>query len=133
MEEPTGKKANIIVTCSDARITYWLNQTDFKSKLGLLDTFSSLRNTGSIKFYLNENLMDKLFKQLDVLVNNYHPEKIVLMNHTDCGYYKSLGQDNSEVYFGDLKLVGRMILQKYPDLSVEGYLLDTETGELKTS
>lgn len=132
MQKPTGKNSNILITCSDPRVVKWLHNSDIREKLSINGgNFSSISNTGSIKFYLNEDLIDKLFLQLGILVHHFQPEKIILLNHTDCGHYKSLGQDKERYYLADLKTVGGLASDNYPNLIVEEYLLDTETGELK--
>lgn len=131
MQKPNGKNANIVVFCSDPRVIRWLGNPKVRAGLDLSESFGVIANTGSIKFFLNEGLMEKLFKQLDILVGHFAPEKIILLNHTDCGYYKSLDQDKEEIYLSDLKTVGDRISEKFPRLELEGYLLDTESGNLK--
>lgn len=134
MSKPTGKGANVVIYCSDPRVVKWLHNKDFREKLSIdAGSFSSISATGSIKFFLNENLLDKLYKQLDILVGHFSPEKIIILNHTDCGYYKSLGQNEEKYYLEDLKISSRTLSQKYPNLKVEGYLLNTESGELINS
>ena len=134
MQKPTGKNSNILITCSDPRVVKWLHNKNVREKLSInAGSFSAITNTGSIKFYLNENLMDKLFLQLDILTGHFSPEKIIILNHTDCGYYKSLGQDKEEIYIEDLKTVGVTISEKYSSQKIETYLLDTETGELSNA
>ncbi len=130
MFHPTKKDANVIIFCSDPRVIKWLNNKKCRNALGLTDSFGTIAETGSIKFFLNENLIDKLFKQLDILVGHFHPNKIIILNHTDCGYYKSLNQDEEKFYLADLKTARELLGQKY-SLEIETYLLDTETGELK--
>lgn len=130
MNHPTKKDANIVIFCSDPRVVKWLNNSKFKKKLELHDSFSAISVTGSIKFFLNESLMEKLFKQIDILVGHFHPDKIIILNHTDCGYYKSLGQNEEKFYLADLKTARELLGQKYP-IQIETYLLDAKTGELK--
>lgn len=132
MTKASGRNSNILITCSDPRVVKWLHNKKIRARLSIdAGSFSVIASTGSIKFYLNENLMDKLFKQLDILVGHFSPEKIILLNHSDCGYYKSLNQDEEKYYFADLASVSKLISEKYPNIQVEGFLLNTETGELK--
>ncbi|MCL5795103.1 MAG: hypothetical protein M1338_01995 [Patescibacteria group bacterium] len=132
MFHPHGKQANIIIFCSDPRVVKWLNDDAIKTKLDLIDSYGAISATGSIKFFLNEKLMETLFKQLDILVKHFKPEKIVILNHTDCGYYKSLNQDEEKYYFADLATAKKLIPQRYPGLKIETYLLDTSSGNLKS-
>jgi carbonic anhydrase len=127
-----GKNANIVIFCSDPRVVKWLNNNEIRAKLDLADSFGAISATGSIKFFLNEKISDKLFRQLDILVEHFQPEKIIILNHTDCGYYKSLNQDEEKFYLADLATAQDLISQKYPSLKIETYLLDTESGTLKS-
>lgn len=124
-------ESNIIIFCSDPRVVKWLKNNDVQKELSIDKGYSAISATGSVKFYLNENLMDKLIKQLKILTHHFSPEKIILLNHTDCGYYKSLGQDKEEIYLADLQTVGVPISDKFPDIKVEEWLMNTETGNLK--
>lgn len=130
MSKPQNRDANVVIYCSDPRVVRWFHNDNFRKKLDIGESHSVIAETGSIKFFLNEDLMDKLFKQLDILVGHFKPEKIIILNHTDCGYYKSLNQDKEEIYLADLKLSQEEISEKYPNINVSGYLLDTESGEL---
>lgn len=130
MDKLTSKDANVVIRCADARVSILLDRQDVCDKLGINRIHAPISETGSIKFFMNENLMDKLFEQLHIL-DHAHPEKIVVINHTDCGYYKKLGQDEEEIYLSDLKAGVEKIKAKYPQLKVEGYLLDIETGDVQ--
>lgn len=130
MFKPTGKDANIVIYCSDPRVVSWFHDDNFRKKLSIGKSHAVIAATGSIKFYLQENLMDKLYKQLDILIGHFKPQKIILLNHTDCGYYKSLGEDNIKTYQKDLREAKKMISEKFPSIQIDKYLLDTKTGKL---
>lgn len=133
----TGKQANIIITCSDPRVTKWLLDENFRKKeLGLGKSFTPISATGGIKFFLHEGLMDKLFKQLDILVGHFAPEKIVLLNHLGCGYYKALGLTDlgkmRQEMTQDIKKAAKAIKEKFPNMKIEGYILNHDLGGLET-
>lgn len=128
---PQGKESNIIIYCSDPRVVKWLHNNEVQKKLSIGVGYSSIANTGSIKFYLNENLMNKLFKQLGILIGHFQPEKIILLNHTGCGYYKSIDEDREEIQTADLKKVHSEISTKFPSVKIESWLIETESGELR--
>ena len=130
MVKPQNKDANVVIYCSDPRVVVRFHDADFRAKLDINSSHSVIAETGSIKFFMNEGLMDKLYKQLDILVGHFKPEKIIILNHTDCGYYKSLDQDKEEIYIKDLQTSAKEIAQKYPNVKVSGYLLNTEAGSL---
>jgi len=126
-----GSHMTILVRCSDPRIQKYLEEVGIGGKTGALKDHAVIANTGSIKYFMAKNQMEDFYGQLDILIPHFHAEKIVLLNHTDCGFYKKLGQDTEENYLKDLREVKELLLQKYPEVAVEGYLLDTETGNLK--
>ena len=122
----------ILIRCADPRINKFLEEVGVGGELGITkDEYSLISNTGSIRYFLEKDRMNDLFGQLDILINHFSADRIVLLNHTDCGFYKSLGLDKEENYLSDLKKVKSDILNKYPDIRVEGYLINTESGALK--
>ena len=121
----------ILVRCSDPRIQKYLEEVGVGNKTGALKDHAVIGNTGSIKYFMTKNQMQDFYEQLDILVNHFHAEKIVLLNHTDCGFYKKLDENKEENYINDLREVKGLLLGKYSEVGVEAYLLDTETGDLK--
>ena len=119
----------ILVRCSDPRISHFFKQKKYAELFGLVEADAPIAVTGSIKFFLTKG-MDLLWEQLEILVGHFHPDRIVLTNHTDCGYYKKLGQDDVKYYQSDLDRVKKAIEKKYPDLRVDTYIIDTEKQEL---
>lgn len=121
----------ILVRCSDPRIQKHLEKVGLKKKLGVNKDYAVIANTGSIKYFLEKNQMDDFFGQLGILIEHFHASRIVLLNHTDCGFYKSLGQDSEENYLRDLEEIKTQLAQKYPDLMITAHLINTKTGGLK--
>lgn len=131
MFHSASKQSNVIIHCSDPRVVKWLNDEKIRQTLSIDQGNSTIANTGSIKFYLNEGLMDKLYKQLEILVVHFAPEKIILLNHTGCGYYKSIGMEDKNIQINDLETVRVPISAKFPKIKVESWLIETESGKLK--
>jgi len=136
MNKPQGKDANIVIYCSDPRVVRWFHDKNFCKKLDLAEAHSVIAETGGIKFFLNEGLMASLFKQLKILIGHFSPEKIVLLNHLDCGYYKSLeftdlGKMREEM-IKDIQLAAREIKDQFSDILIEGYILNHDDGTLET-
>lgn len=122
----------ILVRCSDPRISKYLEEVGDGGTLGLLkENYAVIANTGSIKYFMAKNQMEDFYKQLDILVPHFHASRISLLNHTDCGFYKGLGQDSEENYLRDLNDVKIQLQQKYPNLMITAHLMNTETGDLK--
>ena len=122
----------ILIRCSDPRINEFLDLASVKKELALENGVAPIANTGSIKYFMEKNTIPDLFKQLEILVHHFKADTIILLNHTDCGFYKSVGQDSRENYLSDLKEMKAEIAKVYPDVKINGYLMDTSSGELKS-
>lgn len=131
MTKPQGAESNIIIFCSDPRVVRLLKQEKIAKQLSIDVNYSAIAETGSIKFFMHEDLMDKLYKQLEILVEHFAPEKIIILNHTDCRYYKSIGEDKEENYLQDIKDAKDDLGVRFSNVKIEGWLINTESGELK--
>jgi carbonic anhydrase len=121
---------NIIIRCSDPRINRYLRSQKFKEEYGLDDECAIIANTGGIKYFLTQEDISGLLEQLKLLSTGFKISRVILINHTDCGFYKKLGQETREQHFRDLKEVKREIRESLPRIRVDGYLVDTQTGNL---
>jgi carbonic anhydrase len=121
----------IIIRCSDPRINKFIESAEITKKFGMDQGFGVIANTGSIKYFMAKKQMNDFFEQLDILVHHFNADRIVLLNHTDCGFYKKIDEDKEEFYLKDLKIVKDELSNKFPKLKIEGYLMDTLNGNLK--
>ena len=122
----------ILIRCSDPRINDYLDYNEVKEALALDNGVAVIANTGSIKYFMEKDQEKNLFEQLGILVHHFKADTITLLNHTDCGFYKSVGQDSEENYLNDLKKMKAEIAKIYPNIKINGYLMDTSSGELKS-
>ena len=103
----------VVVTCIDFRlqeaINNWISQ-NFQSK-----TFDRVALAGGVK-----NL-DAIMDQIDISVKLHHINKVVLINHEDCGAYGEM--DTPEKHAQDLQNAKTKIKEKYPQMGVETYYL----------
>ena len=122
----------ILVHCSDPRVVKLLSDIKIAKNLSIDDPYHAvIANTGSIKYFMYNNMVESFTEQLEILAGHFKADKIVLLNHTDCGYYKSIGQNKTENYTNDLMNMKFILKQKFVDLKIECFLLDTKTGELE--
>jgi|SRR3989344_943347 len=104
---------SIIVTCIDFRLQEYINNwitQNFQPK-----TFDRVALVGGVK-----NL-EIILGQIDISVKLHHIQKVVLINHEDCGAYGEAG--TSQKHSEDLKTAKAKIKAIYPDLEVETYYL----------
>jgi carbonic anhydrase len=107
------KAKAIIATCIDFRlqdeIDKWIDQ-NFQP-----DTFDRVSLAGDVK-----NL-NAILDQVKIAHDLHHIEKVILINHEDCGAYSKDGTYEQHVH--DLKSAESKIEDLYPDLTVEIYYL----------
>ncbi len=103
----------IVITCIDFRlqedINKWISE-NFQPR-----TFDRVAFVGGVKN------SETILGQINVAVRLHHIEKVVLINHEDCGAYGEEG--TPQKHDEDLKMTKEKIKQTYPDLEVETYYL----------
>lgn len=103
----------IVVTCIDFRLQEAINQwitIHLKDK-----TFDRVALAGGVK-----NL-EIILSQIDIAVKLHHINRVVLVNHEDCGAYGAGG--NHQKHTTDLKAAKNKINEFYPNLAVATYYL----------
>jgi carbonic anhydrase len=118
----------ILIRCSDPRIN--------KAVEELLDAgekYAVIANTGSIKYFLVRDKLSDLFNQINILASGFAANKIIVTNHTDCGFYKQLNQNEETYYLSDLKHVKKFLLKAFSQMKVKCYLIDTKNLNTKVS
>lgn len=104
---------SLVVTCIDFRfqdyINSWISQ-NLKPK-----TYDRVAIAGSVK-----NL-DTILGQIDIAVRLHHINKVILINHEDCGAYREEGTQAKHTQ--DLINAKGRINENYPQLNVESYYL----------
>jgi hypothetical protein len=116
------KETVILIRCADPRIN------DACTKLlNAGEQPALISNTGSIKHFLMEDRLPGLYEELRLLIRKFGVKKIILTNHTHCGFYEhlSLGE---EAEVADLRAAKRKLLGAFPEMDITTYLIDTETS-----
>ena len=78
-----------------------------------------------------------VIRQIDISKSLHHIQKVILMNHTDCGAYggrKSFASraEEEKKHFEDMQKAADIITSKYPDLQITKVLANIEdSGEIR--
>ncbi len=77
------------------------------------------------------------FEQLIFLVNAHDLEKIILIAHEDCGFYKAIlnlvGQNQIPQQISDIKLAIQKLHQTKPSLIIEPYMASITNNSISFS
>ena len=103
----------IVVTCIDFRLQEAINK--WISKNFAPKTFDRVALAGGVK-----NL-ETIMNQIEIAHRLHHINKVVLINHEDCGAYGEEG--TPQKHAEDLRNAEAEIKEIYPDLEVETYYL----------
>ncbi len=103
----------IILTCIDFRLQEAINK--WIGENFALKTFDRVAFAGGVK-----NL-DIILSQIDIAVRLHQINKVILVNHEDCGAYGEAG--TPEKHSEDLRTAKEKIKEIYPELKVETYYL----------
>ena len=112
----------VVLSCIDFR--FWKETTEFVKNELNIKTFDFPSLPGSAKAINESNDETFVFGCISVPVELHHAEKIVIINHQDCGAYsgsaKWSGDDEAEQKFHEkeLKKAKEKILTKYPDKEI---------------
>lgn len=114
---------NVVLRCADQR----LNDMTGKKFSGDL----VLAELGGVKWHLTRDTMEELFEQVEFAVDHKGSKELNLVAHTDCAFYKELGETDPEVATDDLLDAKNQLGQRFPDLTVNLYLYNVESKELE--
>lgn len=112
----------VVLTCIDFR--FWKETAEFvELELGIRDfDFPSL--PGSAKAINESNGEDLAMSCISVPVDLHHAQKIVIINHQDCGAYggsekfNGSGEEEQKFHEGELRKAKEKILAKYPSKEI---------------
>lgn len=123
--------ATIAIFCSDERFS----QTAFE----FLKTFLGIKRCdlmiypGGPQFIAAGN--EDAFMRMKILIAAHAVKRIVLLSHTQCGYYASQhpGMTEHAIYdlqITDIRTAADEIRRLFPDIGVETYYMGLENGHL---
>ena len=125
----------IVLSCIDFRFNQQMIE---ELKKRGIDKFDLKCDAGGVKYLISEDkpgVRDWILENIDTAKRLHKIEKIVLINHYDCGAYggnSTWESDESQTKFqsDELAQAKSMLSQKYPDLSIETILARLENGKV---
>ncbi len=135
-----GKTEALLLSCMDYRL---VDETErYMSKRGLRNRYDHLILAGAALGALTDKYpaWNRTFwEHVDVAIELHGIQKVILMDHRDCGAYKAiLGEDfakdlarETEVHASKLRELRKQIQEKHPKLSVELLLMSLD-GKVET-
>ncbi len=139
-EAHAGKTEALLLSCMDYRL---VDDTErYMAKRGMREKYDHIVLAGASLGALTDKFpaWNKAFwEHLDVAIKLHHIEKVMVMDHRDCGAYKVvLGEDFSkdaaketEAHAKQLRALKDEVMEKYPHLKVELMLMSLK-GEVTT-
>jgi len=112
----------VVLSCIDFR--FWKETIEFIEKELKIEDFDFPSLPGSAKAINESTGEDVAFKCISVPVELHKAQKIILINHEDCGAYggsERFGGNSAEeqkFHEGELRKAKEKILAKYPDKEV---------------
>lgn len=116
----------LLITCIDYRYAV-ANQEFINETLSLKDNYDHISIPGSIYNLVNPETQGLLFSKFELSVRLHLIERIVIINHIDCGAYGGSDSFGSEIaeretLITDLTNARRLLIEKYPTLEVNLYI-----------
>lgn len=116
----------VVLSCMDFRFREAV-QNFVKNELKL-ELFDYKSDGGAVKKIVEEGpVRDWILGNFEIAFSLHGVEKIVLINHIDCGAYggsKAFGQSEEELRFHEeqLRQASSLISSRYPDKKIECYI-----------
>lgn len=114
---PTMKKAHtckaVVITCIDFRLQDFIEQW-LKKRFGPKDLDRVALGGGVLN-------LGVILSQIKISSDLHHIEKVILINHEDCGAYGEAGTPERHAH--DLLETRAKIKELYPNLDIETYYL----------
>lgn len=135
-----GKTEALLLSCMDYRL---IDETErFMAGRGLQNNYDHVVLAGASLGALTEKFPtwnETFWQHLDIAIDLNKIQKVIVMDHRDCGAYKViLGQDffknrakETKVHTAKLKALSKLIKEKHPELEVELLLMDLD-GKVET-
>lgn len=129
------KAKTLVVYCSDGRFVQFCD--DFVEKTLKIEDYDLLAVPGGPQFLCALDYLPKFRwagrRWLDFLIEKHVLERVVLISHQDCGWYKHLhGHEEPEArQHEDLRRARSELLETLPRVRVEAYFVALHDGQPK--
>lgn len=126
---------NLVIHCIDFRLMDRLFEW-LKYKEMAVNTCDEISIAGSIKDLVhpqNPGESEYILKQIEISAKLHKIERVIIMNHTDCGAYGGKGAFDSQIseeatHIEDMRVAERIIKNKWPNLDIMLVLADIKTS-----
>ncbi len=132
---PAVKAKTLVVYCSDGRFAR-VSDEFVEQTLKIAD-YDVLAMPGGPQFLCALEYLPKLRwagrRWLDYLVEGHGLERVVLITHQDCGWYRRLHgshDDHTTRQREDLRRARTELLEALPHLGVEAYFVSVQDGQV---
>ena len=122
-----SKKLSTVISCIDYR--FWPQALPLlQSKYGDFDLIEIAGASKNLTSPLEPEDKMTLLENIGISIKLHHPQKIILVNHLDCGAYggsESFHSEDEEIKFhrNELEKAKEIIWEKFPALIVQTELL----------
>ena len=115
----------LVISCSDFR--FISAQRQARLDLGLENAYDLIARPGGVRQIVlptSEAARQTMVEEIELLRQLHSFQRIVLMNHMECGLYKDISTRTTEaqVHREHLRQAHDLLHERYPDLTVETYL-----------
>lgn len=115
----------LVISCSDFR--FISAQRQARLDLGLENAYDLIARPGGVRQLVlptSEAAQQTMTEEIDLLRQLHDFQRIVLMNHMQCGMYQDISTPESEadIHREHLHRAHDLLRERYPGLTVETYL-----------
>jgi hypothetical protein len=125
----------VALTCIDFRFRKAF-QEFFEEQLNLY-SIDHKADAGGVKMIVEEGpVRDWILKNFETAVKLHNVNRIILINHQDCGAYggkEAFASTEEEIKFHEIQLrhAVSVVRSKFPDKQIEAYFASKEGDEIK--
>lgn len=115
----------LVISCSDYR--FIAAQREARVELGLNNAYDLVARPGGVRSLVapaSEAAQATMFEEIALLYRLHDFDRILLMNHMNCGAYQALVEPENEeaLHREHLMTAKRILREQYPGLTVEPFL-----------
>jgi len=123
----------LVISCSDFR--FISAQRQARLVLGLENAYDLVARPGGVRQVVlptSEAARQTMEEEIALLHRLHGFERILLMNHMNCGMYQDLGaEDERRVHAEHLAAARQILAERFPGLAVETYLSIVEDDTVR--
>ncbi len=120
-----------VVWCYDNRFWNLFNEFLKAQEIKNFDPIVIAGGSKSLASPDNESEREFLLKQIELSIKLHHTDRVILMNHSDCGGYgglKKFGDEEKEftAHKGELEAARKVVESRFPGIRIDTVFADFE-------